>query len=134
MKFLLDTHILLWALGNPRQLPRNVRAILEEPNHEILFSSASIWEIAIKAQIGRENFQVEPSEIVAISVRTGFTELPVRSAAACLVATLPKYHKDPFDRLLIAQAIHRSAELITVDPVLGKYAGEVRIFDYSSSA
>lgn len=128
MRILLDTYILLWALDSPHRLPKDVKPLLEDPEQEILFSAASIWEIAIKCQIGRENFQVEPADIVAAAVNTGFVELPVRSAAACLVSTFPAYHKDPFDRLLIAQATLEPAKLITVDLQLGEYSELVQVF------
>src|SRR5713226_922124 len=105
MRVLLDTHVLLWVLAEPHRLDAETRATIESGADEVLFSAASIWEIAIKTGLGRADFAVEPTEIVQAALDTGFAELPVRSNAAALVAELPLLHRDPFDRLLVAQAI-----------------------------
>jgi len=126
MRILLDTHILLWALAEPKKLPKTARARLEDPDSDILFSAASIWEIAIKSQLGRVSFSVRPDEIASAAIDSGFRELPVRAAAAALVATLPPHHRDPFDRLLLAQAVSESARFCTVDKALAPYADLVR--------
>ncbi|TPW20854.1 MAG: hypothetical protein FD126_1270 [Elusimicrobia bacterium] len=122
MRLLLDTHILLWALGEPKKLSRQTRARLEDPEVEVLFSAASIWEIAIKAQLNRASFAVRPAEVADAAVASGFTELPVRAEAAALVARLPMHHRDPFDRLLIAQAMAEPAKFCTVDGALAPYS------------
>lgn len=122
MRLLLDTHILLWALAEPKKLPRPVRARLEDPETEVLFSAASIWEIAIKSQVKRVSFAARPTEIAETAAASGFTELPVRAAAAALVAQLPMHHRDPFDRLLIAQAMAEPARFCTVDGALAPYS------------
>lgn len=127
MRILLDTHILLWALGQPAKLPAAARALLEDPGNEVLFSAASIWEIAIKAQAGRFGFSVSPAEIAAAAVESGFDELPVRAAHAAAVHELPLHHRDPFDRLLLAQAIGEPARLLTVDRALAKYSELVQV-------
>lgn len=116
MRVLLDTHVLIWALAEPRKLARDVLLIKGAPENEILFSAASIWEIAIKTQIGWIDFPVQPNEIAQAAADSGFTELPIRAASAALVARLPLYHRDPFDRLLIAQAMSEPARFFTVDP------------------
>ncbi len=100
MRLLLDTHVLLWALIEPKRLSAEFQALLENPDHEVLFSAASIWEMSIKAALGRADFQVAPATIVEAAQATGFIELPVRAAAALKVAALPHHHRDPFDRLL----------------------------------
>lgn len=122
MRLLLDTHILLWALIEPTKLRSEVHAALSAPEHEILFSAASIWEIAIETAIGRADFRVSPEAIVAAAKASEFTELPVRSAAALRVATLPHHHRDPFDRLLIAQVMTEPATLFTADSQLEAYS------------
>lgn len=127
MRILLDTHILLWALGQPGKLPGTARALLEDCDNEVLFSAASIWEIAIKAQAGRVGFSVSPAEIAAAAVNSGFDELPVRAAHAAAVHRLPLHHRDPFDRLLLAQAIGEPARLLTVDRALAKYSELVQV-------
>lgn len=126
MKILLDTHILLWALHEPRKLGRQIRERLMSPEHDVLFSAASIWEIAIKSQIKRVSLPVRPEEIASAALESGFSELPVRSEAAAMVADLPMHHKDPFDRLLIAQAIAESARLCTIDKTMELYRDAVQ--------
>lgn len=122
MRILLDTHILLWALIDPDRLSDDVQARLGSDEHVVLFSAASVWEMSIKAALGRADFKVSPSEIVAAAVEAGFEELPVRSAAALAVATLPLHHRDPFDRLLVAQAMTEPARLYTADVALLAYS------------
>lgn len=122
MRLLLDTHILIWALGEPTRLPKAVRAALESPVNAVLFSAASIWEIAIKAQMGRTNIDVPPEEITQAAVDSGFVELPVREEHGARVASLPLLHRDPFDRLLVAQAMIEPCRLVTSDAILGGYS------------
>ncbi|WP_240759277.1 type II toxin-antitoxin system VapC family toxin [Lichenicoccus roseus] len=119
---LLDTHLLLLALGEPGRLDRGTRDLIADTGNEVLFSAASIWEIAIKTALGRFDFKVAPEAIVDGARRTGFTGLPVRPAAAALVASLPPLHRDPFDRLLVAQAMTEPARLYTADPMLPPYS------------
>jgi PIN domain nuclease of toxin-antitoxin system len=122
MRLLLDTHLLLWALADDPRLGGAVRALLEDGSNDVLFSAASIWEIAIKAGLGRVDFPVRPDAIARAARDTGFAELPVRASVAAMVADLPPYHRDPFDRLLIAQAVSESVQLYTVDPLLPPYS------------
>ena len=122
MRLLLDTHILLWALTRHRRLNARTRALLVDPANEVLFSAASIWEIAIKARLRRTDFSVQPDQIVRVARESGFEELPVRAHAAALVADLPLHHRDPFDRLLVAQAIIEPVRLYTSDPQLSSYS------------
>lgn len=126
MRVLLDTHVLLWALITPRQLNKEIRGILKATDNEVMFSAASIWEIAIKSGLRRMNFRVAPEEIAEAAIESGFVELPVRAAAAAYVAKLPAHHRDPFDRLLIAQAITEPAMLYTADAQLEIYSELVR--------
>src|SRR5436190_18733987 len=105
MRILLDTHILLWVLADRRRLDSSILATIESNENDVLFSAASIWEIAIKSALGRAEFGAHPNQIAAAALATGFIELPVRASTASLVAGLPQLHRDPFDRLLIAQAI-----------------------------
>jgi PIN domain nuclease of toxin-antitoxin system len=122
LRLLLDTHVLIWALIDPDRLSSSLRSILEDPAQDVLFSAASLWEVAIKSALGRADFKVDPSEILTAAIQTGFGELPVRSAAALKVATLPLHHRDPFDRLLIAQALTEPARLYTADAALEPYS------------
>jgi PIN domain nuclease of toxin-antitoxin system len=127
MRLLLDTHILLWALDTPAQLDSGTRALLEDPANEVLFSAASIWEIAIKVRLGRADFPVRPEAIAQAARDTGFTELPVHADAAARVADLPLHHRDPFDRLLVAQAMAEPMRLYTADPLLPPYSDLVTL-------
>jgi PIN domain nuclease of toxin-antitoxin system len=128
VRLLLDTHFLLWSVASSRKLPSDARALLIDPRNTILFSAASIWEVAIKSTLGRPDFRVDVARLLEAAADTGFIELPVTSAHAARVTTLPDLHKDPFDRLLIAQALAESALLLTNDAPLGQYSKQVRVF------
>ena len=122
MRVLLDTNVLIRALIDPALLAAAARSTLEDPDNDVLFSAASIWEIAIKSALGRADFQVAPERILEAAKDSGFEELTVRSDAAIRVATLPPLHRDPFDRLLVAQAISEPARLFTTDAGLSAYS------------
>ena len=126
MKLLLDTQILLWAAGQPERLSAAARRLLNDTRNELLFSAASLWEITIKNTLGREDFQVEPRVLRRGLLDNGYVELPVTSEHAVNVDALPPLHKDPFDRLLLAQALTEGVTLITGDAQLAKYRGPVR--------
>ncbi len=127
MRVLLDTHILIWALIEPDRLPSVIRSQLEDPSHEVIFSVASVWEIAIKAGLGKSDFRIAPVEIVEAARESGFVELPINVRAALRVQTLPHHHRDPFDRLLVAQAMCEPAVLYTADPRLAAYSELVEL-------
>lgn len=126
MKLLLDTQLLLWASGQPDRLSPAARALLEDPENELLFSAASLWEIAIKNALGREDFRVEPRLLRRGLLDNGYLELPVTSLHAVAIDNLPALHKDPFDRLLLAQAQSEGTVLLTSDSLLANYPGPVR--------
>jgi prevent-host-death family protein len=105
VKLLLDTHLLLWAAGDPGRLSAEARALIEAPENELLFSAASLWEIAIKRGLGREDFRVDVRLLRRGLLDNGYGELPVGSEHAVAIDGLPPIHKDPFDRLLVAQAL-----------------------------
>ena len=129
MRALLDTHVLLWALAEPARLPEDFRILIEDRGNEVLFSAASIWEIAIKASLGRRDFNVNPGEVAQAAIDSGFMELPVRSSAAARVMDLAMRHRDPFDRLSVAQAIDEPAILYTADHQLEPYSELVKILE-----
>ena len=131
MRVLLDTHVLLWALGEPGRLDVRTRSTIESSDTEVLFSAASIWEIAVKSGLGRTGFAFDPAEIARAALDTGFSELAVRANAAALVGRLPLLHRDPFDRLLVAQAILEPATLYTTDRQLVGYSDLVRQIEAS---
>ncbi len=126
MKLLLDTQLLLWAAGQPKRLSAAARKQLNNPRNELLFSAASLWEIAIKSTLGREDFRVEPRLLRRGLLDNGYAELPVTSQHAVNIGSLPPLHKDPFDRLLLAQAITEGITLLTGDSQLAQYPGPVR--------
>lgn len=126
MKFLLDTHLLLWAglSGNSASggsLPADTRALIEDVANELYFSPASVWEVAIKNALGRPDFRVDPHLFRRALLDNGYVELPISSAHAASVANLPDLHKDPFDRLLVAQATVEGITLLTNDEVVARY-------------
>ncbi len=126
MKFLLDTQLLLWAAGQPERLSVVARKLLNDPRNELLFSAASLWEIAIKNTLGREDFRVEPRLLRRGLLDNGYIELPVTSQHAVSIDSLPLLHKDPFDRLLLAQALSEGIILLSSDAQLARYPGPVR--------
>lgn len=127
MNLLLDTHVLLWAAGVPERLPDKGRTLLEALNTRPIFSAASVWEIAIKNGMGRTDFSVDPHLLRRGLLENGYTELPVTGAHAIAVALLPPLHKDPFDRILIAQAQVEGITLLTADEMVGRYPGPIQV-------
>jgi PIN domain nuclease of toxin-antitoxin system len=127
MRLLLDTHLLLWALAEPARLSNQMRQIIVNPENEVLFSAASIWEVAFKTNLGRPGFTVRPERVATEAITRGFAELAVQWRAAAAVADLPLHHKDPFDRIIVAQAMTEPAYLYTVDRKLERYSPVVRL-------
>jgi PIN domain nuclease of toxin-antitoxin system len=121
VRILVDTHILLRSLADSEKLSAEARERIESAD-AVFFSAASIWEIAIKAQLGRMDFAVQPLEIAKAASLAGFREIVIDSAAAGMVAKLPLHYRDPFGRLLIAQALELPCRFLTVDPMLAQYS------------
>ena len=126
MKLLLDTHLLLWAAGNPDRLSNTARHLIEDSDNVLLFSVASLWEIAIKAGLGREDFTVEPRLLRRALLDNGYEELPITGEHVVFINGLPAIHKDPFDRILVAQATVEGITLLTTDERVGEYPGPIR--------
>lgn len=127
MRYLLDTHLLLWAAGDLPQLSPGMRELLEKPEHDFLFSAASIWEVVIKRGLGRNDFQIDPNRFRRGLLGNGYEELPISSEHTLGVAALPPVHRDPFDRILIAQASVESITLLTSDTTLASYGAPVKL-------
>jgi PIN domain nuclease of toxin-antitoxin system len=127
VKLLLDTQLLLWAVSLPHRLSGAALQLLNDPANEPLFSAASLWEIAIKNALGRDDFRVDPRLLRRGLLDNGYTELPVTSQHAVNIDGLPPLHKDPFDRLLLAQALSEGIFLLTTDAHLARYPGPVRL-------
>ena len=126
MKLLLDTHILLWAAGTPDRLPAVARDLIEDPGNALIFSVASLWETAIKRGLGRDDFQVDPRLLRRGLLDNGYAELVITSEHVVSIDSLPRLHRDPFDRLLIAQATVEGITLLTADPRIADYPGPIR--------
>ena len=126
MKLLLDTQLLLWAAGQPDRLSPSASKLLLDRDNELMFSAASLWEIAIKRGLGRDDFQVEPRLLRRGLLDNGYTELAITSQHAVSIDSLPNLHKDPFDRLLLAQALIEGITLLTSDARLALYPGPIR--------
>lgn len=126
MKLLLDTQLLLWAAGEPERLSARAKRRINDPNNELLFSAVSLWEVTIKSGLGRDDFRVEPRVLRRALLDNGYIELPITGEHAVNVDALPPLHKDPFDRLLVAQALVEGITLLTADAQLARYRGPVQ--------
>jgi PIN domain nuclease of toxin-antitoxin system len=126
MKLLLDTHLLLWAAGESKRLPLKVRKLLTDTDNELLFSVVSLWEVSIKNGLGRNDFKVDARLLRRGLLDNGYIELPLLGQHAVAVDSLPPLHKDPFDRMLIAQATVEGITLLTADEQVAGYPGPIR--------
>ena len=126
MRLLLDTHLLLWAAGPSPRLSSRARRLIEDPDNELLASAASLWEIAIKSALRRPNFPVDASLLRRNLLNNGYEELAVTGEHAVAVANLPPLHRDPFDRMLVAQSIVEGIMLLTSDPLVAQYSAPVQ--------
>lgn len=126
MILLLDTQLLLWAAGQPDRLPAEARAQIADPQNELIFSVVSVWEIAIKSMLGRPDFRADARILRRGLLENGYAELAISGPHALALLGLPALHKDPFDRMLIAQATVEGIELITADALLAQYPGPIR--------
>ena len=126
MKLLLDTHLLLWAAGEPRRLSKRARTLIDNRDNELLFSAASLWEVAIKRGLGREDFKVDARLLRRGLLDNGYSELPIISDHVVATESLPPIHKDPFDRVLVAQATVEGVTLLTIDSLVAQYPGPIK--------
>ena len=126
MNLLVDTHLLLWSAGQPEKLSEEARTLLVDRDNQLIFSAASLWEIAIKSSLGRNDFQVKPKILRRGLLDNGWTELMISSAHAITTGHLPTIHKDPFDRILLAQADVEGFMLLTTDAEVARYPGTIR--------
>lgn len=126
MKYLLDTHLLLWAISGDRRFPARARELLAESGAEAFFSAASVWEVSIKNGLPRRSLGIPADAFRRECLAAGFHELSVGARHAAAVESLPHRHEDPFDRLLLAQAMEEDCVLLTHDPVLPAYGAPVQ--------
>ena len=125
MKLLLDTHLLLWAAGQPEWLSATACSLLDDEDNTLLFSAASLWEVTIKYVHGRADFRVDPRLLRRGLLDNGYLELPITHQHVLSLKGLEPHHRDPFDRILIAQSVAEGITLVTTDPVVAQYAGLV---------
>jgi PIN domain nuclease of toxin-antitoxin system len=126
MKLLLDTHLLLWAAGEPNRLSAKARSLIDSADNELLFSAASLWEVVIKRGLGRDDFQVDTRLLRRGLLDNGYGELPIVSNHIVAIESLPPIHKDPFDRVLVAQATVEGITLLTTDSLVAQYPGPIQ--------
>ena len=126
MKLLLDTQLLLWAAGQPERLPAGARRVIDDARNQPMFSAASLWEVAIKSGLGRTDFRADARLLRRGLLDNGYDELAITGEHAVAIANLPPIHKDPFDRLLVAQSAVEGILLLTADPIVAQYPGPIR--------
>lgn len=127
MNLLVDTHLLLWAAGSPARLSASARDLLEDVGNTLYFSAASLWEIAIKSGLGRDDFRVDGRLLRRGLLENDWHELPITGVHALATFRLPPLHRDPFDRMLLAQADSEGLLLVTADAALAAYPCPVRL-------
>jgi PIN domain nuclease of toxin-antitoxin system len=125
VKVLLDTHLLIWLANDSDRLSARARAVVEDESNDLTFSTASIWEIAIKSSLKRAEFILDPRLLRRELLDNGYEELPIASRHAVAILELPRLHGDPFDRLLVAQAIVEGLVLVTADELVARYPGPI---------
>ena len=127
MKYLLDTHLVLWYLISKDRLSSECLAILNETHNDFVFSVVSIWEVVIKRALKRTDFTIDPQHLRRDLINIGFHELEVNAFHVLEVQHLPAFHRDPFDRLLVAQALNEKMTFLTADKFLAQYSDGIKI-------
>ena len=126
MTILPDTHLILWAFGAPNRLSSTAAALIADQENRIFFSAATIWEVAIKSALNKPGFNVDAAALRQGLLHNGYVELPITGAHTAYVRNLPLIHKDPFDRILVAQATVEGITLLTTDRKVARYPGSIR--------
>lgn len=127
MRLLLDTHLLLWAAGPDERLSSPARDLIGDPGNQLLFGAASLWEVAIKSSRGRNDFRIDARLLRRGLLNNGYHELAITGEHALAVASLPPLHRDPFDRMLVAQSVVEGIVLLTSDPLVARYPAPVQL-------
>lgn len=125
MNLLLDTHVALWAITDSPKLAKRAREMIEPPRSSVWISAATIWEVAIKHGLGRGDMPVSSQDALRYFGESGYRLLPIEPEHAAAAEDLPAHHADPFDRILVAQALVEPMRLITHDPVVARYSDTV---------
>jgi PIN domain nuclease of toxin-antitoxin system len=128
VRLLLDTHLLIWGLIRPDSIPAKAKGLIRDPENQLVFSVVSVWEVAIKHGAKHDDFDLTPQQFRETLLSAGVEELAVLGTHAVAVGSLPAIHKDPFDRLLIAQAMAEGLTLLTADATVARYPGPIRKF------
>jgi PIN domain nuclease of toxin-antitoxin system len=126
MKLLLDSHLLVWSSSTSKRLSLAARSLINDPDNNLFFSAASVWELAIKQDSKKHDVQVDARLLRRGLLDNGYSELPVTGEHAVAIRSLPLIHKDPFDRILVAQATVEGITLLTADPIVARYPGPIR--------
>jgi PIN domain nuclease of toxin-antitoxin system len=126
MKLLLDTHLLLWSISDSSRLSRLAHTLIGDTENEAHFSVVSLWEIVIKTSRGKWDFKVDAAKVRRNLLNNGYVEMPIVSSHVIMVSTLPALHRDPFDRLLVAQARVEGITLLTADSKIAQYPGPIQ--------
>jgi len=121
MNILLDTHTAIWFIANDKRLPRNSRELISNPDNDCLISTATLWEMGIKYSLGKLRLQIELDKVYQIFFETGFQLLPIKPDHIVTNSNLPFHHRDPFDRIIISQAIHENYTIISGDELFSRY-------------
>lgn len=129
MNILLDTHVILWAAITPDRLSPTAKSLILDESNRLVFSVASLWEVVIKRALDRSDFQVDASVLRAGLLANGYSELPIEGRHCLTLASLPPLHRDPFDRMLVAQALSDGLTLLTADRMLAEYVGPIRLVE-----
>ncbi len=127
MRYLADTHVLLWATVSQAKLSERARALLLDTDNEVYFSAICVWEVALKRSLQRPDFDVDPGQFLSALLAAGFMELPVLSRHAVRLMELPWHHRDPFDRMLVAQAMSEPLTVLTNDAMIAQYPVQVEM-------
>lgn len=127
MTLLLDTHLLLWAFVGSKKLPKPAARLIDDKANVVAYSVVSLWEIAIKNSLGKPGFRVDVREFRKLLLENGYAEVPVNGEHVLTMTALPTLHKDPFDRMLVAQAVAEGFTLLTSDPAIGRYKGPAKL-------
>lgn len=125
MNILLDTHVALWAITDSPKLPKRAREMIESPKSSVWISAATVWEIAIKHSLGRGDMPVSSQDVLRYFRESGYRFLPIEPEHAAGVEDLPAHHADPFDRILVAQALAEPMRLMTHDPMVARYSDTI---------
>ncbi len=126
MKLLLDTHLLIWSSWTPQKVSPAGRNLINNPDNELFFSVANLWEMTIKQALRKKDFQIDAQLLRRGLLDNGYNELTITSDHALAIRTLPPLHRDPFDRILIAQATVEGITLLTADPLVARYPGPIK--------